>query len=111
MDYYDIWVDLVDSRRDMEFVANLEAYLGDLRDRGLLEHYTLARRKFGFSPPEMGEFHVRIAVRDLAQLDAAFDVAAARKDPVESRHAAVFSMVKNFRSALYRDFPDPERLG
>ena len=109
MDYYDIWVDLVDSSRDLEFVENLEGFLGTLRDAGEIEGYVLARRKFGFSPPGFGEFHVRISAKDLAQLDRAFHHAATRALPIEPKHARVFEMVTNFKSALSRDFPDPVR--
>jgi hypothetical protein len=109
VDTYAIWVDLADSSKDLEFSENLAAYLGDLQSRGAIEGYTLERRKLGFGPDGLGEFHIRIAVRDLAQLDEAFTHAAARADPVEGKHAAVFRMVRNFRSALYRSFPDPVR--
>ncbi len=109
MNYYDIWVDLADSRRDVEFAAAVAAYLGHLRGAGKLESWTLARRKFGFGPEALGEFHIRIAFDDLAQMDAAFGVVATRAGEVERLHHPVYSMVKNFRSALYRDFPDPVR--
>lgn len=109
MDYYEIWVDLKESRRDMEFVHALNAYLEHLRGRGVVESWGLTRRKFGFGPAELGEFHIRIGVRDLAQLDQAFGVVATRTGEVERLHHPVYSLVTNFRSALYRDFPDPQR--
>ena len=34
---------------------------------------------------------------------------AARDGEVEKLHARVYSLVTDFRAALYRDFPDPER--
>ena len=36
------------------------------------------RRKLGLGPSTLGEFHIVIEVRDLAQLDAAFGTAASR---------------------------------
>jgi Family of unknown function (DUF6614) len=109
MNYYDIWCNLKDSRSDMAFAQNLSTFLEHLKAQGLLEAWTLTRRKLGFGPPELGEFHVRIACKDLAQLDAAFGVAARRAGEIELLHAKVFSMVTDFRSGLYRDFPDTER--
>lgn len=109
MDYYEIWCDLVDSDRDVEFARHLEAYLGHLRARGLIEGYRLARCKFGFNQPGLGEFHVTIETRDLSQLDAAFNAVAPREGEVQALHAKVYSLVTNFRSALYRDFPDAGR--
>ena len=109
MDSYEIWCDLKDGSRDLEFSRNVATYLGYLKDKGLIEGYRLTRRKLGFGPPEIGEFHISIATRDLAQLDTAFRRAASRDSDVEPLHGGVYSLIKNARFALYRDFPDPER--
>ncbi len=109
MDYYEIWCDLKDGSRDMEFSRNVAAYLGYLRERGLIEGYRLSRRKLGFGPQELGEFHISIETRGLAQLDSAFLRAATRDSEVEPLHASVYSLVKNARFALNRDFPDEVR--
>lgn len=104
-----MWCNLRDSRKDLEFSANVKAYLDHLKGRGVIESWTLQRRKFGFGPPSLGEFHIVVSVKDLAQLDAAFGVVATRAGEVERLHHPVYSMVTDFVSALYRDFPDPER--
>ncbi|HVZ95156.1 MAG TPA: DUF6614 family protein [Phycisphaerales bacterium] len=109
MNLYEIWFNLVDSRKDLEFCGHLDSYMGHLKSQGLIEGWRLTRRKFGFGPDGMGEFHVTIECRDLTQLDRAFGVVATRTGDVERLHIPVFSMVKDFKSALYRDFPDPER--
>jgi hypothetical protein len=109
VDTYHIWVNLRDSRRDLEFARAIDAYLGHLKAQGTLEGWRLTRRKLGFGPSELGEFHVQVFARDMAQLDQAFSRAAVRTGEVERLHAAVYSMVTDFRSALYRDFPDPVR--
>ncbi|MFN0131827.1 MAG: DUF6614 family protein [Phycisphaerales bacterium] len=109
MNYYEIWVNLIDSRKDLELVHAVDAYLGHLKAQGKLETWRLTRRKFGFGPPGLGEFHISISFRDVAQLDAAFGIVATRAGEVERLHHPVYSMVKDFTSALYRDFPDPER--
>lgn len=109
MDTYAIWVDLVDGSKDREFAENLASYMGELQAHGAIEGYSLERRKLGFGPDGLGEFHVRIRVRDLAQLDAAFHHAATRAEPFESKHAAVFRLVRNFKAGLYREYPDVAR--
>jgi hypothetical protein len=109
MQYYEMWVDLKDSRRDLEFAGAVDAYLGHLREQKRIEGFRLTRRKFGFGPEGLGEFNITVWTRDLAQLDEAFGVVATRSGEVERLHAPVYSMVTNFKSALYRDFPDPER--
>ncbi len=110
MNYYDIWVNLKESHRDMEFVRALDAYMEHLKKQGKVEGWRLTRRKFGFGPEDLGEFHIRMEFRDLAQLDSAFSEVAMRTGDVENLHRPVYSMVTGFKSALYRDFPDPERV-
>lgn len=110
MDIYHIWFNLKNSHQDMEFCGALEGYMGHLRSRGMIEGHRLTRRKLGFGPPALGEFHLAIEVKDLAQLDQAFLAAATRAEPIEGPHAAVYSRVTDFTAALYRDFPDPVRV-
>lgn len=108
---YHMWFNLKDSRGDMEFCANVHRYLGFLKEQGRIETYRITRRKFGFGPPDLGEFHVVVQTRDLAQLDHAFGLVATRTGEVERLHGPVYAAVKDFKAALYRDFPDPERGG
>ncbi|HVL40008.1 MAG TPA: DUF6614 family protein [Fimbriimonadaceae bacterium] len=107
MDHYDIWCDLAPGANDLEFVEAVRTYLGHLQ----VPRYSISRRKLGFGPPGLGEFHIRISFPDLAALDEAFNVAATRNTIVEPLHHAVYSRIMNFKSGLYRDFPDPHRLG
>ncbi len=109
MNYYHIWVNLKDSHRDLEFSDNLNGYLGYLKNQKLIEGFSLTRRKFGFGPSELGEFHIVIEVRDLEQLESAFSMVAVRSGELEDLHRKVYSSVTDFKSALYRDFPDKER--
>ena len=78
MNYYEIWVNLRESQKDLEFSKAVHGYMEHLRGRGVIEHWRLTRRKFGFGPPGLGEFHISIGCKDLAQLDAAFGVVATR---------------------------------
>lgn len=110
MNYLHIWADLKDSHKDLEFCAAVDAYLGNLKQNGLIEYFTLTRRKFGFGPSELGEFHIVVAARDLAQLDAAFGMVASRSGEIEKLHIPVYAACSRTQAALYRDFPDPERV-
>jgi len=109
MDYYHIWCDLKDSARDLEFSDKARAWLSWLQERGLIHEFRISRRKLGFGPSELGEFHLEVATLNMAQLDEAFQRAASRDADIEPLHAAVYSLVRNARFALYRDFPDPAR--
>lgn len=110
MDYYQIWVDLKDPHRDLDFVENVNKYLGHLKEKGFLESFLLTRRKLGFGPKEIGEFNIMIGVKDMAQLEAQFQYVASRAGAVELLHRAVYGMVAMFNAALYRSFPDAARL-
>ena len=110
MDLYEIWFDLIDSSQDVQFAQSLEKYMHFLANGGLIEGYRLSRRKLGFGPAGMGEFHVTIETKDLAQLEQAFQRAASRDGEVESLHSAVYSSVENATFGLYRDFPDAVRV-
>lgn len=106
MDYYEIWFDLASGEKDTEACAAVDRWLGHLVGLGQLEGYQITRRKLGFGPPSLPEFHVSIAVRDLAQLDQAFHTAASRTPDIEALHADVYRRITNYQAALYRDFPD-----
>lgn len=109
MNYYHIWCNLKDSHKDVAFSKALADYLGNLKSNGHIVRYTLSRRKFGFGPQSLGDFHVVIEMTDLAQMDAAFGVVAKRTGELEQLHRAVYSAVTDLTTALYRDFPDPQR--
>jgi len=109
MDLYHIWCNLRPGVSDVEFAEHVASYLGLLREEGKLVDYRLSRRKLGLGPNTLGEFHVVIETRDLAQLDEAFHRVSARSDPVESLHAAVNQSARDLTFALYRDFPDEHR--
>ena len=110
MDVYNVWFNLKPGTRDVEFCERLDVYLGSLQSDGKIERFRVLRRKLGLSPAGLGEFHVMIETKDLAQLDAAFQRVATRAGEVETFHAAVNQYVTDFTAALYRDFPDPMRL-
>jgi hypothetical protein len=110
MNYYEIWCDLRDSSKDLDFCDAVNAYLGYLKGKGLVEGFKITRRKFGFAPDGFPEFHISIAFRDLTQMESAFFRAASRDAEVEPLHKAVYNGMTNGKFALYRDFPDEVRV-
>ncbi|HUO98307.1 MAG TPA: DUF6614 family protein [Rhizomicrobium sp.] len=109
MDHYHTWFDLKPGVGDMEFAGAMARYMDHLKERGLIEGWRLTRRKLGFGPRELGEFHIVMETKNLAQLEEAFAHVASRREPVESVHFGVNSKVQNPKFALYRDFPDAVR--
>jgi hypothetical protein len=110
MDQYLIWCNLKEGTRDLRFSEDVARYLGHLQEQGWIEGWRLTRRKLGFGLPELGEFQITILVRDLAQLEQAFQQVARRDGEIEALHHAVYSAVRDVRFALYRDFPDEVRV-
>ncbi len=109
MDCYLGSFSLADGVEDSEFVEHLEHYMTYLTEQGLIESHRLLRRKLGLGPGTFGEFLLIMEVRDLAQLDRAFQHVGTRGGEVEGRHFAVNSKVRDAVFALYRDFPDSVR--
>lgn len=103
MDRYHLWFDLRPDARPDQFVAAVEAFLGHLRERDLCAGHLLERRKLGFGPEGLGEWHLAIAVRDLAQLQDAFERVEPRQGEAEALHAAVWLRVTGIRFGLTRD--------
>jgi hypothetical protein len=109
VDIYHVWCDLKPNVGDLEFGEKVAGYLGHLKEQDLIEGWRLTRRKLGLGAPGLGEFHLMIEVTNLAQLEAAFERVAGRREPVEGFHFGVNSLVQNAVFALYRDFPDAFR--
>lgn len=109
MDIYHAWFDLKPGVGDVGFSEQVATYMGHLKSNGLIEGWRLTRRKLGLGLPALGEWHLMMEVKDLAQLDAAFKQVASRREPTEGFHFGVNSLVQNANFALYRDFPDSFR--
>jgi hypothetical protein len=110
MDVYHIWCTLKDDVGDLEFASAVRAYLDHLKAQGLVAGYRVTRRKLGLGPPQLPQWHITLDFENLAQMDSAFSRVSSRANPVESFHHAVNSKVQDVFFALYRDFPDPERV-
>jgi hypothetical protein len=109
MDIYHVYCDTRPGVSDMAFTEAVGRYMAHLQGEGMIAGWRLTRAKLGFGLKGMGDWHLMIEVRDLAQLDAAFRHVASRRDPVEGHHHGLNSLVANPTFALYRDFPDPVR--
>ena len=109
MNIYHAWCDLKPGISDTVFADKVAAYMGHLKEQELIEGWRLTRRKLGLGAPGLGEFHLMIEVKDLGQLEQAFERVAGRREPVEGFHFGVNSLVQNAVFALYRDFPDTFR--
>lgn len=110
MDVYHIWCSLKAGVKDTEFSDAVHAYLNHVKDAGEIEGYRLTRRKLGLGHPNLPEWHITLDFRNMAQMDEAFTHVSSRANPVEEFHHAVNSKVDDVFFALYRDFPDEQRV-
>ncbi len=110
MDIYHIWFNLKDGVRDTEFAQDARSYLDHLKGLGSIAGSRISRRKLGLGPPQLPIWHITMDFENLAQMDSAFSRVSSRSDPVESFHHAVNSKVQDIFFALYRDFPDSNRV-
>src|SRR5262249_45878077 len=83
MNIYHAWCDLKPGVSDIAFSEGASKYLTHLQAKGMIESWRITRRKLGLAQRELGEFHLIIEVKDLAQLDRAFDHVAERSEPTE----------------------------
>jgi hypothetical protein len=110
MDVYHIWFNLKPGVRDLEFAASAHSYLGHLKEAQHIASFRITRRKLGLAPPQLPEWHITIDFENMAQMDEAFGHVSSRTDPLESFHHAVNLKVQDIFFALYRDFPDANRV-
>ena len=110
MDIYHIWFNLKDDVRDTDFAESARSYFDHLKEQGSIAGYRITRRKLGLGPPQLPLWHITIDFESLAQMDSAFARVSSRTDPVESFHHAVNSKVRDVFFALFRDFPDSNRV-
>jgi hypothetical protein len=109
MDIYHLWFDKKPDVSDVDLCDRIHAYLGNLKAAQRIADYRITRCKLGFTTHGLPEFHVMVEVRDLTQLESAFQHVAARSGEIEQLHAHVNQHVLHFSAALYRDFPDAIR--
>lgn len=106
MDIYNIWFDLKPGTDEDDFADAMSAFL-DLMDRqGSISGWRMMRCKLGFRPDMMPEFHIMVETEDLAQLDRAFNLTAAREGEVDTLHFRANGMVQGVKFGLFRDWPD-----
>jgi len=110
MDVYHIWFNLKENVGDLDFAAATRAYFDYLKAEGAIAGYRITRRKLGLGPPQLPLWHITIDFKNMAQMDDAFGRVSSRSDPVESFHHAVNAKVQDVLFALYRDFPDANRV-
>ncbi|MEM7472179.1 MAG: DUF6614 family protein [Pseudomonadota bacterium] len=110
MNLYQCNIDLRDDAKAVQFAVAVEAWMLHLKEHDVIEDWRLCRRKLGFGAPQARDFLLEIELEHLAQLDEAFRLTGSGNEEVERLYGSVHQMVREVDTALYRPFPDPERM-
>lgn len=110
MTVYLCMIDLKSEARALAFATALDGWMSLLRDEGRIESWRLMRRKLNLASDDFGDFWLEVGVRDMAQLDAAFRFLGRGEDETMRRYDQMRQHIARVRYALYRPFPDPERV-
>lgn len=110
MTSYLCMIDLKSDARALAFAAALDAWLSLLRDAGRIGEWRLMRRKLNLAGDDFSDFLLEIHVADLAQLDAAFHFLGSADEDTRQLYDRMNQHIARVRYALYRPFPDAERV-
>jgi len=110
MDLYHIWFNLKPACGDDRAVRQDPAYSAPAVRWPHRALPRSPRRKLGFGPPSLGEFHVTIETLGPGTAREAFQRVASRTGEVEGLHASVNQHVTDFFRRALPDFPDPCEL-
>lgn len=103
-------IDLKSDARALAFASALEAWLNLLHDERRIGEWRLMRRKLNLAGDDFSDFLLEIHVQDLAQLDAAFHFLGQAEESTRQFYDRMNQHIARVRYALYRPFPDPERV-
>lgn len=114
MNLYTCMIDLRNSDKALSFAHSIELWLDHLMMTGVIQRWHLYRRKLNLAADCYRDFMLQIEVKDLNQLDQAFQSMSNPDDNVERLYRAVHEQILSTEFALYRPYPDPnstERMG
>ena len=109
MDLYHIWCDLKPGVSDIALGRGAAQISRSSEAERRIESWRLTRRKLGLGAAGIGEFHIIIETKDLAQLEPAFQHVSSRREPVEGLHFGVNSLVQNADVCALSRFSRPHR--
>lgn len=109
MNLYTCSIDLKNDARALVFAKACEDWMSHLKDMGVIQNWTLYRRKLNLSSDRHRDFLLQIEVKDMAQLDQAFRTLGKHDDHIDALYRAVHEQILQADFGLYRPFPDSER--
>ena len=107
MNLYHCMITLKSDAKALAFASAADHWLTGLTERGLIGGWTLYRRKFGLASSQHSDFLLMIEVKDMAQLETAFQALSDAPDDRDQRHHdLVHEMIAHADIGLYRPYPD-----
>lgn len=111
MNVYHCMIDLKDDAKALAFANAMDQWMEHLKAKGAIRSWRLMRRKLNLASDRYRDFMLVVEFEDMSQMDQAFRVIGSETDEqVEKLHDFVQHMIGEKSFALYRSFPDPERV-
>ncbi len=110
MNSYICAIDLKDDAKALAFAHALDQWMGLLKTRKVILDWRLMRRKLNLADTPYRDFLLEVAVESLDQLDRAFHVSGQQDEAVNTAYRNVHTLIARADFALYRPFPDAERV-
>ncbi len=110
MNSYYCAIDLKDDAKALAFAHALEIWMNILKSRNDILDWRLSRRKLNLADAPYRDFLLEVAVESLEQLDRAFQTTGEQSDEVNTAYRNVHALIRRADFALYRPFPDPQRV-
>lgn len=107
MTVYHCMIELRSGTRAMGFAAAAGAWMGHLKDAGIIRDWRLLRRKFGLASARHTDFILEIEVEGLAELEEAFQRLGREDQDSDRRYDQLHQMIGDVSIGLYRPYPDP----
>lgn len=110
MNFYTCLIDLKDDAKALAFAHAVEEWMELLKSRDVIIDWRLVRRKLNLADRPFRDFMLDVAVDSMEQLDRAFRVSGSTDEDVNTKYRAVHTLILRADFALFRPFPDPERV-
>jgi hypothetical protein len=108
MTLYHCMIELRPGGKALAFAAACMAWMGHLKDKGLIRDWRLMRRQFGLASAAHSDLMLEIEVEGLAHLDTAFRALRTQDDTAERLYDQMHQQIGKVDIGLYRPYPDPE---
>jgi hypothetical protein len=106
MIHYNVWFSFKDGTAELEGLARVRDFLGDLRERGRIDTFTLLRSRAKPGQTRLAPLHAVIVFANQDQFSSAFVDVEATGVHV-GRHGSMIENVDTFIVEIFDEVPPP----